>query len=113
MNENVCVFPGSFNPFTLGHRHLAELALEKYDKVIIAVAGETYKGDMLGADERVKIARESLANDARFDVKYFSGMLTDFLAETGCFNVVRATATKRTTNTKKSWNGYTCRWTDA
>ncbi len=89
MNENVCVFPGSFNPFTLGHRHLAELALEKYDKVIIAVAGETYKGDMLGADERVKIARESLANDARFDVKYFSGMLTDFLAETGCFNVVR------------------------
>lgn len=113
MNENVCVFPGSFNPFTLGHRHLAELALEKYDKVIIAVAGETYKGDMLGADERVKIARESLANDARFDVKYFSGMLTDFLAETGCFNVVRGNRDEKTTNTKKSWNGYTCRWTDA
>lgn len=55
------------------------------------------------ADERVKIARESLANDARFDVKYFSGMLTDFLAETGCFNVVRGYRDEKTTNTKKSW----------
>lgn len=87
--KDKCVFPGSFHPFTLGHRHLVESALKDYRTVIVAVADETYKNDMLPCEIRAKLARKSLADLDGIDVKCFSGMLTDFLRETDCFEVVR------------------------
>ena len=89
MKNNICIFPGSFNPFTLGHKHLVEKALKRYERVIVAVAEETYKEDMLSKEIRVKLASKSLANLDGIDVKCFSGMLTDFLKEEDCFNIVR------------------------
>ena len=89
MKNDKCVFPGSFNPFTVGHRRLVELALQKYNSVIVAVAELTYKADTLPTEIRLKIASESLADVPYVDVKYFGGMLTDFLAEQDCFNIVR------------------------
>lgn len=88
MNKR-CVFPGSFDPFTAGHRRLVELALERFDSVTVAVAETTYKPNTRSAEIRVKIAAESLADLPNVDVKYFMGMLTDFLAEENCFEVVR------------------------
>ncbi len=87
--SNTCVFPGSFNPFTLGHRHLAINALRLYDRVIVAVSEETYKDNMLDAQIRAKLAAKSLADLSGIDVQCFSGMLTDFLADKNCFNIVR------------------------
>lgn len=89
MKEKHCVFPGSFNPFTLGHRHLVEKASERFDSVTVAVAAETYKDDMIPPEVRSEIARKSLADLPNVDVRCFDGMLTDFLRELGCFNVVR------------------------
>lgn len=89
MQNDACVFPGSFNPFTAGHRRLVELALLRYKHVTVAVAELTYKTEMRPAEIRMKIAAESLADLPAVDVKYFGGMLTDFLAEQDCFNVVR------------------------
>lgn len=89
MNSKVCVFPGSFNPFTKGHRHLIEKALKLYDKVIVAVAEETYKKNMRHFKIRGEITAKSLADLPSVEVKCFKGMLVDFLAEVNCFNIVR------------------------
>lgn len=89
MKKPECVFPGTFDPFTFGHRHLVEKALELYDRVIVAVADITYKKDVLSSKTRVKIAAKSLADLPRVVVEYFTGMLTDFLAAKGCFEIVR------------------------
>ena len=89
MKKPECVFPGTFDPFTVGHRHLVEKALELYDRVIVAVADITYKKDVLSSKTRVKIAAKSLADLPGVVVEYFTGMLTDFLAAKGCFEIVR------------------------
>lgn len=89
MKKPECVFPGTFDPFTVGHRHLVEKALELYDRVIVAVADITYKKDVLSSKTRVKIAAKSLADLPGVVVEYFTGMLTDFLATKGCFEIVR------------------------
>ena len=89
MKKPECVFPGTFDPFTVGHRHLVEKALELYDRVIVAVADITYKKDVLSSKTRVKIAAKSLADLPDVVVEYFTGMLTDFLAAQGCFEIVR------------------------
>lgn len=87
--KDTCIFPGSFNPFTLGHKHLIDEALKIYSRVIVAVAEETYKEDVIEPVLRAELARKSLANYDTVEVKCFSGMLTDFLKQENCFNVVR------------------------
>lgn len=94
MNENVCVFPGTFNPFTVGHRYLVERALEKFDRVIVAVAELTYREEVLLTDLRLKIATESLADMPNVNVVSFKGLLADYLAKIDCFNVVRGVRNK-------------------
>lgn len=89
MREKHCIFPGSFNPFTLGHRHLIEKALERFEGVTVAVAAETYKDEMLAPEIRAEIARKSLADLPAVDVQCFEGMLTDFLKTNDCFDIVR------------------------
>lgn len=86
---NKCVFPGSFNPFTLGHYDIVMKGLEKYDRVIVAVAQDTYKGGMLPVSDRVGIARKSLAGVENATVIGFSGLLTDFLAAQDVFKLIR------------------------
>ncbi len=87
--KNTCVFPGTFDPFTLGHRHVVVKALERYERVIVAVAELTYKKKVLPSQIRKNLAVKSLANLSEIVVECFSGMLTDYLAQIGCFDIVR------------------------
>ena len=87
--KRVCVFPGSFNPFTLGHRDVVEAGLEKFDELIVAVADVTYKNDAPSAEIRAKIAEKSLDGIYGIRVECFKGMLTDYLAEIGCKELLR------------------------
>lgn len=84
-----CVFPGSFNPFTLGHCDVVAKGLEKYGEVIVAVAQETYKEDMRPLDARVDIVKKSLSGLENVTVVGFRGLLTDFLADKGVFDIIR------------------------
>lgn len=87
--KRVCVFPGSFNPFTLGHRDVAEEGLRLFDEVIVAVADITYKDDAPSAEIRATIAEKSLDGLNGIRVECFKGMLTDYLAEIGCKELLR------------------------
>lgn len=82
------VYPGTFDPFTLGHRDIAERASKVFDNVIIAVAADTGKRcEQLAA--RVKIAELSVADIKNARVQSFSGLLTDFLHKCGDCVIVR------------------------
>lgn len=87
--KKCCVFPGTFNPFTLGHKEIVVKALSAYEKIIVAVAEETYKDNVVPLDVRKAMAEKSLSGISGVDVIAFSGMLTDFLREIDCFEVVR------------------------
>lgn len=82
------VYPGTFDPFTLGHRDIADRASRIFDNVVVAVAADTGKSCAQLAT-RVKIAELSVADIKNATVQPFSGLLTDFLHSLGDCVIIR------------------------
>ncbi|MBM3344705.1 MAG: adenylyltransferase/cytidyltransferase family protein, partial [Betaproteobacteria bacterium] len=59
MNTTIAVYPGTFDPITLGHEDLTRRACKIFDRVILAVADSKSKRPLFTLDERVTIAREA------------------------------------------------------
>ena len=83
------LFPGSFDPFTLGHCNLVERALKLFDEVIIAVGVNEQKAGWIPADERVRALRALYKEESRVRVESYSGLTTDFAAAIGATAILR------------------------
>ena len=73
------VYPGTFDPLTLGHEDLFRRASGLYEEVVIAIADSRAKRPLFTLDERLAIAREALAPYANVKVEAFRGLLIDFV----------------------------------
>ncbi len=85
----VAVYPGTFDPMTLGHEDLMRRACALFDKLIVAVAAGHHKRTMFSVDERMEIAREEAMALPNVEVKTFRGLLRDFVVDEGARVVVR------------------------
>lgn len=87
----VALYPGSFDPITLGHEDIARRALSVADRLVIAVARTSshVKSSLFGVDERTEIIREVFAGDERIEVQSFAGLLVDFARAQKASLVVR------------------------
>ena len=83
------VYPGTFDPITLGHEDLVRRAARLFDHVILAVADSRAKQPFFTLDERVEMAREVLKDLGNVEVTGFSGLLMKFVQEKGARVVVR------------------------
>jgi pantetheine-phosphate adenylyltransferase len=83
------VYPGTFDPFTLGHVDLMRRAARLFERVIVAVAAGHHKRTMFNLDERLDIVRELARPYANVDVIPFEGLLRDFVVGQGASVVVR------------------------
>ena len=83
------IFPGSFDPFTLGHKFVVDQALHVFDKLIIAVGINSEKRGLLTIDNRVKLIRDIYADDPRIEVKTFDGLTADFCRKEGVQIILR------------------------
>lgn len=83
------VYPGTFDPFTRGHEDLARRAARLFDRVVIGVAVSEAKKPFFGADERVGIVREVLADLANVEVQPFASLLMDFVHEQNARVILR------------------------
>ena len=72
------IYPGTFDPITLGHTDIVSRAAPLFDKLIVAVAGSTAKNTVFSADERVELAADILRDYANVEVKRFDGLMVDF-----------------------------------
>ena len=79
MNDGVAIYPGTFDPLTLGHEDLVRRASHLFDEVLVAVADSRTKRPFFTLDERVALAREVLAPYPNVRVEGFDGLLMDFL----------------------------------
>ena len=87
--SHTAVYPGTFDPVTLGHVDLARRAARLFDRVIIAVADSRAKKPFFTLDERVDMAREVLKDISNVEVTGFSGLLMKFVQDKGARVVVR------------------------
>jgi len=89
MATNKVIYPGTFDPLTLGHEDLVRRAARLFDEVVVAVADSQGKRPCFTPDERVTIAREVLAPYKNVSVMRFSGLLIDFAKSQGANVIMR------------------------
>ena len=81
MSRNVmAVYPGTFDPLTLGHENVVRRAAQMFDHVIVAVAMAHHKKTLFTLDERMEMAREALSDCPQVRVEAFDGLVTTFAA---------------------------------
>lgn len=83
------VYPGTFDPMTLGHEDLMRRAAGLFERLILAVAAGHHKRTMFTIDERIEIAREIAAPYPNVEIVPFHGLLRDFVVGNGAKVVVR------------------------
>ena len=83
------VYPGTFDPMTLGHEDLMRRAAKLFDRLILAVAAGHHKRTMFTIVERLEIATEIAAPYKNVEVTPFRGLLRDFVVENGGTVVIR------------------------
>ena len=86
--NRIAVYPGTFDPITLGHEDIVHRAAALFDEVIVAVAGSTNKRTLFSLDERVALAKSVFkANNVK--VIGFNSLLMQFVQEQGAQMVIR------------------------
>ena len=90
---NKILFPGSFDPFTLGHADLVSRALKLFDHIIIAVGINEHKPGWLPTAERLRDLNELYSNEPRVSVTSYSGLTTDCAAQYGVSAILRGVRT--------------------
>ncbi len=83
------VYPGTFDPMTLGHADLMRRASRLFGRLILAVAAGHHKKTMFSLDERLAMAQELARQHGNVEVIAFSGLLSDFVVKHGGKVVVR------------------------
>ena len=85
----IAVYPGTFDPITLGHEDVVRRATQLFDRVILAVAAGHHKKAMFSLQERIDMAREVVKAYPQVEVESFSGLLRDFVVARGAKAMVR------------------------
>jgi len=84
-----CVFAGTFDPFTVGHKDVVENCLKMFDGVVIAVMNNNDKHPLFTADERINFIKKIYGDEPRVTAEYSDGLLVDFMKEREIFVNVR------------------------
>ena len=88
-HHQIAVYPGTFDPITLGHEDIVRRAAQLFDRVIVAVAAGHHKKALFTLQERVEMARSALADVPGVEVAEFHGLLRDFVIASGAKAMVR------------------------
>jgi pantetheine-phosphate adenylyltransferase len=83
------MYPGTFDPITLGHEDLVRRASRLFDKVVVAIAANPAKEPMFTLEERVELVSSSLADIDNVEVSGYEGLTVDFARENGLGVILR------------------------
>lgn len=83
------VFPGSFDPITLGHQDILLRSLPLFDEIIIAVGQNSEKRYMFSEAERIKFIKAVFQGTAKIKVQTYKGLTIDFCQEVGADFIIR------------------------
>jgi len=91
--EKIAVFPGSFDPFTVGHEEIVRRGLKLFDKIIIAVGVNALKKEFLNVDARLQLIRKVFQQEQRVIVEAYSGLTVDFCKDMNAHVIIRGLRT--------------------
>lgn len=87
------LFPGTFDPITLGHTDIIDRSLELFDKVIIGVGINTNKKPMFDVETRMEWIRNIYKDQPKVEVQSYEGLTVNFCREMGAMHIIRGLRT--------------------
>ena len=81
MKHSVAIYPGSFDPITLGHLDIIQRAATMFDKLIVVVASNVNKNCLFTPEERCELIRKTVKALPNVDVDFYSGLIADYAKE--------------------------------
>ena len=91
--SNIAVFPGSFDPITLGHASVIRRALPLFEKIIVAIGINAEKKHMFSVEQRKRWLEEVFRDEPRVEVDVYEGLTTVFCKEKGANYILRGLRT--------------------
>jgi len=88
-SPRIAVYPGSFDPITLGHLNVMERASKLFDRLIVGVGVNIEKQTMFSADERLAMIREATAHLENVEIRTFTRLAVTFVKQCGARIMVR------------------------
>ncbi len=87
--KRIAIFPGSFDPFTIGHASIVERGLPLFDEIVIGVGFNASKRSLLSPEERVEAIRNLYANEPRIRVVAYNDLTIDLARREGANYILR------------------------
>jgi pantetheine-phosphate adenylyltransferase len=87
--KHTVIFPGTFDPITLGHQELIERSAGLFSKIIVAIAENARKSPTFSLSQRVSMAKQVLSHLPNVEVEGFDTLLVDFAREKQAKAIVR------------------------
>jgi pantetheine-phosphate adenylyltransferase len=91
--KKIAVFPGSFDPFTIGHEAIIRRALSLFDEIIVAVGANVMKKNFFSLETRKKMINKVFEDEPRVRVDHYDGLTVDFCKKNGAGYLLRGLRT--------------------
>jgi pantetheine-phosphate adenylyltransferase len=91
--KRVAVFPGSFDPFTIGHEAIIRRAINLFDEIIVAVGVNALKKNYYSLETRKEMINKVFENEPRVTVDHYEGLTVDFCRKNGAGYLLRGLRT--------------------
>ena len=83
------IFPGSFDPFTLGHLDVLKRSLSLFDEITVGIGKNDQKKTMFSEQQRIEFIKKCFINESKIKVKSYEGLTIDFCKKIGAKFIVR------------------------
>ena len=93
MSKKIAIFPGSFDPFTIGHESVITRALPLFDKIIVAIGSNTNKKAYFSMEQRIQMIRQVFSENDRVRVESFQGLTVEYCRQKGARYLLRGLRT--------------------
>lgn len=91
--QRIAIFPGSFDPFTIGHESIVNRAKSMFDKIYIMIGYNANKESFFPVEKRLKWINQVFQNDEKVEVRIHEGLTVDFCREVGARYILRGIRT--------------------
>lgn len=91
--ERIAIFPGSFDPFTIGHESIVTRAIPLFDKIIIMIGYNSNKRSFFPVEKRERWINEVFKNEPKVSVQCYEGLTVDFCKKVNAGYILRGLRT--------------------
>ncbi len=87
--QKIAIFPGTFDPFTLGHQSVVDRGLALFDKIIIAIGINESKRGYFSIEQRIKMIKSLFLNNPKIEVDSYNILTVDYATKVGAGYILR------------------------